>query len=83
MRFPSSRIRSARRYSHESGRDLYGTGSRYNLWAGKDATRSLATMDFKQTGCDISDLTAEQLETLQEWVQKYTHKYSVVGRLSL
>ena len=95
--------------SHDSGRELYGPGTSYgDLWAGKDATRSLATMDFKQTvwlfllklftvgnpffslyflgnftqGCDLSDLNAEQLKTLEEWVVKYQTKYKVVGKLA-
>ncbi len=65
--------------SHETGRSFYGPGESYHLWAGKDATRSLATMDFKQTGNVIDDLSAEQLQTLDQWVEKYKAKYRVVG----
>ena len=38
-------------------------------------------MDFNQTGCLVSDLNAEQLETLEQWVEKYRSKYQVVGIL--
>ena len=30
---------------------------------------------------DVSNLTDEQKETLQEWIVKYNTKYTVVGRL--
>jgi len=69
------------------GKAMYGAGGPYNIFAGKDASRSLAKMSFKPEDLnshDLSDLTTEQQKTLNEWENKFvqTKKYPVVGTLS-
>lgn len=56
------------------------------LWAGKDATYSLATLSLKPEDANIlafklSDFTAEQHKALAGWYKHFTTKYKVVGTL--
>ena len=65
---------------------MYSLGGPYSLFAGKDVSRALAKMSFKDedvNNSDISDLTAEEKKTLEEWEVKFTNvkKYPVVGKL--
>ncbi len=58
----------------------------YHLFAGKDASVALAKMSFLPedvASTDISSLTAEQKQTLQEWDEKFLskRKYPVVGTI--
>ena len=52
------------------------------MFAGKDASRALATMNFQEVDRQgLDGLTTEQLETLDQWKSKYDAKYAVVGSL--
>lgn len=56
------------------------------LWAGRDATYSLATLSLKPEDANIlnykvSDFTPEQHKALAGWYKHFTTKYTVVGRL--
>lgn len=65
------------------GRNFYGPGGPYHLFAGKDASRALAKMSFEEkdlTG-DISGLGVFELEALQDWEYKFMSKYVKVGTL--
>lgn len=68
------------------GKEMYGEGSPYNKFAGKDATRALAKMSLEEAdinSSDLSDLTEEQKKTLNQWEEKFLNakKYPVVGTL--
>lgn len=68
------------------GKEMYGADGPYGKFAGKDITRALAKMSFNEEDVnsrDISDLTADQQKTLNEWYEKYKNirKYPVVGKL--
>jgi membrane-associated progesterone receptor component len=68
------------------GVEMYGLDGPYRLFAGIDASRALGKMSFQPadvTSRDLSDLTAEQLHTLDEWEEKFIvkKKYPVVGSL--
>ena len=68
------------------GKDFYGKGGPYHIFAGIDASRALAKMSFHGDdllNTDLSDLTEEQKKTLDDWEKKFitTRKYPVVGIL--
>lgn len=67
------------------GKEMYGVGGPYHLFAGIDASRALAKMSFKPEDLtsDISDLTQEELKTLNDWEKKFLESkaYPVVGYL--
>lgn len=75
-------------YDVSSSRELYGPLGKYEALAGKDVTRALALGkldDAKElANLNLSDLTPEQFQTLDEWLAKFRsdeHKYTHVGRL--
>mmetsp|Transcript_21212 Transcript_21212/g.27394 ORF Transcript_21212/g.27394 Transcript_21212/m.27394 type:complete len:293 (+) Transcript_21212:147-1025(+) len=68
------------------GIGFYGPGGPYNRFAGKDASRALATMSLDEkdiNNSDLSDLSEKQLKTLKDWITSYEEKkgYPVVGKL--
>jgi membrane-associated progesterone receptor component len=70
-------------YDVTRGRDFYGPGGPYGMFAGKDCTRALAKVSFDEelfTG-DIEGLESEELEKLEEWIEMFEGKYRRVGRL--
>lgn len=69
------------------GFEMYKPGATYNLFAGKDASKALAKMSFKDEDLasrDLSDLTETQKQTLDDWVAKFENKrlYPVVGDIT-
>ena len=66
------------------GWDFYGPGGGYSFLAGRDASRALALMSLEPASVDdprVDDLTDEQRDTLQQWVDKLSQKYQIIGRL--
>lgn len=72
-------------YDVSSGRNFYGPGGPYENFAGRDATRGLACQSFDEEmltkdldgpldPCD--DLTPEQLENLNGWIERFNEKVS-------
>ena len=64
----------------------YGPGGPYSKFAGKDASRALATMSLDEkdiNNSDLSDLSEKQIKTLKDWIKTYEEKklYPVVGRI--
>jgi predicted heme/steroid binding protein len=71
-------------YDVTSGADFYGKGGGYNMLAGHDATRVLATSSLQASDVDgdIVGITKDQQKTLDEWVQRFNLKYPKVGTLA-
>jgi len=68
----------------EKGRDFYGPGGGYHLFAGKNAQRALALMSLKHEDVDnteISDLKESDIKILDDWISKYFDKYTMIGHL--
>ncbi|XP_061163961.1 membrane-associated progesterone receptor component 1-like [Saccostrea echinata] len=68
------------------GKRFYGPGSPYGVFAGRDASRGLATFSLtedvlKDEFDDLSDLTSMQMESVREWEMQFTEKYDYIGQL--
>ena len=67
-----------------SGEDFYGPERAYHIFAGRNCQRALALVKVKQEevdNTDLSDLDAENMKTLDDWIKKYHSKYVHVGYL--
>ena len=72
------------------GRNFYGPGGPYENFAGRDATRGLAcgsfdddmlTKDLQGPLDDLKGLGSDEMQALQDWEDRFTEKYLVVGKL--
>lgn len=72
------------------GRNFYGPGGPYENFAGRDASRGLAcgsfdedmlTKDLNGPLDTLQGLGPEELQALQDWEDKFSEKYLVVGTL--
>merc|ERR1712137_1102792 len=65
------------------GKRFYGPGGPYAAFAGRDASRGLATfaVEAPEDYDDLSDLNAMQKESVNEWETQFTEKYEYIGRL--
>ncbi|KAJ4967170.1 hypothetical protein NE237_019019 [Protea cynaroides] len=64
-----------------SSRKFYGPDGPYASLSGKDASRALATMSFKEKDLngDISGLSPPELDNLHDWENTFKSKYVRVG----
>ncbi|KAK3099425.1 hypothetical protein FSP39_004154 [Pinctada imbricata] len=68
------------------GKRFYGPGGPYGVFAGRDASRGLATFSLTEEAIrdefdDLTDLSSMQMESVREWEMQFTEKYDYVGRL--
>ncbi|DBA70909.1 TPA: hypothetical protein ACH3X2_011356 [Trebouxia sp. C0005] len=70
-------------YDVTKGKDFYGPGAGYHIFAGKEVSRALAKMSLVEEDCNgnLDDLTKHQLDVLQDWETKFQEKYEVVGQV--
>jgi predicted heme/steroid binding protein len=66
-----------------TGASHYGNGATYNFFIGRDASRSFVTgkFDVNDVSDQVADLTAEELRSVNHWVQFYNKDYKRVGKL--
>lgn len=73
-----------------SGKNFYGPGGPYENFAGRDASRGLASGSFDEDMLtknlngpldDLRDLDDDQKQALKDWEERFTEKYLVVGKL--
>lgn len=68
------------------GKKYYGPGGPYEIFAGRDASRGLATMSLDESALkegpdDLGDLTVSQLDIVKDWEMQFMDKYDHVGKL--
>jgi len=66
------------------GKRFYGPGGPYSGFAGRDASRGLATFSVEPVSDDyddLSDLKPGEMEQVQEWELQFSEKYELVGKL--
>ena len=71
-------------YDVSNRADFYGPEGPYGCFAGKDASRGLATMSFdtpEVENDDLSNLTAMEKTTLNDWEKQFQFRYPTVGKL--
>ncbi|BGP25482.1 Dihydrodipicolinate synthase [Rhodotorula toruloides] len=76
-------------YDVSSGRNFYGPGGPYAIFAGRDASRGLAKQSFEAdmlTPVDepidsLEDLTSSEWDNLKDWEQHFSTKYILCGDL--
>eukprot|EP00471_Norrisiella_sphaerica_P000116 CAMPEP_0184481398 /NCGR_PEP_ID=MMETSP0113_2-20130426/2945_1 /TAXON_ID=91329 /ORGANISM="Norrisiella sphaerica, Strain BC52" /LENGTH=162 /DNA_ID=CAMNT_0026860505 /DNA_START=150 /DNA_END=635 /DNA_ORIENTATION=+ len=64
--------------------DSYGPDGGYGIFAGRDASRGLGKMSLEEEDveeCHIKDFSTYEIETLDQWIRMFLHKYKIVGRL--
>uniref|UniRef100_A0A0V0J8I6 Membrane-associated progesterone receptor component 2 n=1 Tax=Schistocephalus solidus TaxID=70667 RepID=A0A0V0J8I6_SCHSO len=69
-----------------NGKSFYGKDGPYAMFAGRDASRSLAMFSANmpprvENYDDLSDLTSDQMNKLKEWELQFRERYHLVGRL--
>ena len=73
-----------------AGRNFYGPGGPYSNFAGRDASRGLASGSFDESMLTedlqgpldkLEDLTDDQKEALTGWEERFLEKYLIVGKL--
>ncbi|KAH8420209.1 hypothetical protein KR009_007319, partial [Drosophila setifemur] len=72
-------------YDVSKGKRFYGPGGPYATFAGRDASRNLATFSVvsndKDDYDDLSDLSAVEMDSVREWEMQFKEKYELVGKL--
>ncbi|KAI0364620.1 cytochrome b5 [Pilatotrama ljubarskyi] len=76
-------------YDVTAGRNFYGPNGMYANFAGRDASRGMAKQSFDEdmlTPIDqpldkLDDLTPEEIENMKGWMEHFSSKYIVCGKL--
>ncbi|KAL9276555.1 hypothetical protein ACSQ67_025902 [Phaseolus vulgaris] len=70
-------------YDVSTGRNFYGPGGPYAMFAGKECSRALSLLSFKPEDIngDLEGLGESELTILEDWEFKFIEKYPKVGVL--
>lgn len=71
-------------YDVTKGKSFYGPGGPYSSFAGRDASRGLATFSVSEVSDeydDLSDLKTSEMDQIREWDTQFSEKYAYVGKL--
>ncbi|KAF2076022.1 hypothetical protein CYY_002682 [Polysphondylium violaceum] len=75
-------------YDVSAKSSTYGAGGSYHLFSGNDATVCLAKSSFEQADINqpwseesIKQLSADQQDTLNNWIQFFSERYPIVGNV--
>ncbi|KAH8404927.1 hypothetical protein KR222_010674 [Zaprionus bogoriensis] len=72
-------------YDVTKGKRFYGPGGPYASFAGRDASRNLATFSVipndSEEYDDLSDLGAMEMDSVRDWDMQFKEKYDCVGKL--
>lgn len=71
-------------YDVTKGKRFYGPGGPYAGFAGRDASRGLATFSvdaITDEYDDLLDLKASEIEQVREWELQFSEKYDFIGKL--
>ncbi|GAB5588121.1 hypothetical protein Unana1_03021 [Umbelopsis nana] len=63
--------------------EMYGAGSGYNCFAGKDASKALGKSSLNPEDCvaDYSVLDEKEMKTLNDWYTFFEKRYNIVGKV--
>jgi len=72
-----------------AGRNFYGPNGMYGNFAGRDASRGMAKQSFDTemlTPTDqpldtLSDLKPDEIENMKGWIEHFSNKYIICGKL--
>ena len=70
-------------FNCENGRNMYGPGKGYNIFAGHDITYALAINSVNKSDVDILNykLNESQKQQMLKWKSFFIKKYKIVGKL--
>jgi membrane-associated progesterone receptor component len=71
-------------YDVTASREMYTPPKGYSVFSGKDASKALGMSSLKPEDCisDYSQLSPEDMNTLDKWVEFFKKKYPVVGEMN-
>ncbi|CAI2180543.1 17684_t:CDS:2 [Funneliformis geosporum] len=64
-------------------RNLYGLNGSYHVFAGKDASKGLgmSSLNLEDAVADYSTLDESQLKVLDDWYDRFSKQYNIVGKV--
>lgn len=73
-------------YDVTKGWNFYGPKGGYSFLGGRDASRALAKMSLDPSTVEnpvvLDDLTKEENKVLDDWIEKLSKKYPVIGNVA-
>ena len=61
------------------GKDFYGEGGPYHMFAGRDATFGLGSMSLT-VDSECRKLSEDEMEIAKDWEKRFREKYPIIGQ---